>query len=55
VRYAVGCVGVAMLLAGVVLTQYPVDEVALIGGGMAFCGLTIALSAIFRPRAQDKT
>ena len=49
-RVIAGCVGVAMFVAGAFLVTYPVDEVALIGGGMAFCGLTIALSAIFRPR-----
>jgi len=56
VRHTIaGCVGVVMFLAGAILTRHRVDEVALIGGGMAFCGLTIALSAVFRPRKDDLT
>jgi len=46
-RTIAGCVGVAMFVAGVVLTQHPVVEVGMIGLGLALCGLTFAFSAIF--------
>jgi len=49
-RTVAGCVGVAMLLTGGFLVAHPVTEVAMIGLGLALCGLAIALSAIFRPR-----
>jgi len=53
VRIVAGCVGVAMFLASGFLATHPVTEVAMIGLGLALCGLAIALSAILRPRNDE--